>query len=108
MRNYPADIAFWLAERALRRAERTSSAAWRIRWQRRSWFWSDVECWLAGLGDWRTLRARRRRRIRPLAHTIHEPPGVLPANRGAGEAESAGLQATSTSLLPAALRRMSG
>lgn len=61
MRSFLADAAYWLAYRSLRRAGMSGTVAWKIRWLRRSEFWSDVECWFAGLGSWRTLRERRRR-----------------------------------------------
>lgn len=60
MGNLLSEVAFWLARRALKRAERSSN-----KWERqahvaRSQFWTDVECWLSGLGSWRDIRDRRR------------------------------------------------
>lgn len=70
MRQFLADAAYWLAYRSLRRAERTGTVAWKIRWLRRSEFWSDVECWIAGLGAWRDLRQRRVRSRQAAARRI--------------------------------------
>jgi hypothetical protein len=66
VRDLLSDFFFWLAKRAQLRAERSTSAVWKIRYRRRSEFYSDVECWLAGLGTWKQLRRRRHGRpIRP-------------------------------------------
>lgn len=69
MRKLLADAAFWLSGRAADRAETVRSVRWKIRFLRRSEFWADVECWLAGLDSWRTLRERRRRQRQPRQRT---------------------------------------
>lgn len=61
MRQKLADLFHWLSVRACNRAVKTTSAVWKLRWLRRSEFWSDCECWIVGLDSWKNLRSRRRR-----------------------------------------------
>lgn len=74
MRGWLADIALKFAEGAQRRAERTKDGRWRIRWVRRSMFWSDLRIWISGLGKWSDLRQASARRLARTAgiYVIHQ------------------------------------
>jgi hypothetical protein len=68
-----ADLAFRLARRAQRRAERSRNPVWRIRWARRARLWHDLECRLSGL----PTGANRARQRRPQGTRIRAPgPGA--------------------------------
>ena len=74
MRALLGDVARFFAERAVNHARRSNDVAWRIRWLRRSLFWSDVDEWISGLRRWKVLKATRERRISSLLYVVRPHP----------------------------------